>query len=115
MTGDFLEGTVHLKLNRGQVKHPDNGKLSAHGLHAVFLNPEETSSYVYEEKDIDSHKQAIYDEVEDSFREWLYQNASHYLPWTTNSYEEFRKKVSLGDDELIGAVFCAENYEAAGH
>ena len=41
---------VHPKLNRGRVRHPDDGKLSAHGLHAVFLSPKETSSYVYEEK-----------------------------------------------------------------
>ena len=64
---------------------------------------------------MDPHEQAIYDEVGDSFGKWLYQNASHYLHWTTNSYEEFKKKVSLSDDKLIGAVFCAENYEAAGH
>src|SRR5688572_25941847 len=75
---------VYFKLNHRQVRHPDDGKLSAYGLHAVFLSPEETSSYVYEEKNIDSHKKIIYDEVGDSFGKWLYQNASYYLPWTTN-------------------------------
>ena len=47
---------VYPKLNHEQVKHSDNGKLSAYGLHAVFLNPEETISYVYEEKDIGPYK-----------------------------------------------------------
>jgi hypothetical protein len=31
------------------------------------------------------------------------------------SYESFKQKVNLSDEKLIGAVFCAENYEAAGH
>ena len=31
------------------------------------------------------------------------------------SYESFKQKVNLSDDKLIGAVFCAENYKAAGH
>ena len=32
------------KLNREQVKHPDDRKLDVYSLHAVFLNPEKTSS-----------------------------------------------------------------------
>ena len=31
------------------------------------------------------------------------------------SYEEFKEKVNLGNDELIGIVFCAENYKAVGY
>ena len=30
-------------------------------------------------------------------------------------YNDFKKKVSLGDDQLIGAVFYAKDYEAAKH
>jgi len=110
----MLTVKAHPKLNRGK-SHAYSGKLAAHGLHAKRLDPNHTMSYVYKKKNLDPHAQKIYDEDGNSFGKWLYQNAYRYLPWTMKSYEEFKEKVNLGDDELIGAVFCAENYEAAGH
>jgi hypothetical protein len=37
------------------------------------------------------------------------------MPWITNSYEEFKNEVNLDEKQIIGALFCAENYEAVGH
>jgi len=37
------------------------------------------------------------------------------MPWITNSYEEFKNSVNLDEKQIIGALFCAENYEAVGH
>ena len=34
--------------------------------------------------------------------------------WAT-VYKEFKEKVNLGYDKLIGVVFYAENYKAIGH
>ncbi len=45
----------------------------------------------------------------------MYENAHNYLRWTTKSYEKFKKKISLKDEKLIDAVFCAENYKAVEH
>ena len=39
----------------------------------------------------------------------------HYLPFATLSYENFKDQVALGNEDLIGAVFCTKNYKAAGH
>ena len=111
----MLTVNAHNKLKRGQQSHPDSGTIVGHGLHAIRNDPKHTMSYVYNEKNLDPEKQKIYNKDGDSFGRWLYQNAHHYLDWTMNSYENFKTKVGLGDDELIGAVFCAENYEAAGH
>ena len=46
---------------------------------------------------------------------WLFESGEHYLPFATLSYENFKDQVALGNDDLIGAVFCTKNYEAAGH
>ncbi len=106
---------AHPKLNRGKVTHPDSGKLVGHGSRAEFLNPSTTGSYVYKEKNLDPEVQKIHDQNGYEFGKWLYECAKSYLPWTVLSYEAFKQKVNMGDDKLIGAVFCAENYEAAGH
>jgi len=37
------------------------------------------------------------------------------MPWITKSYEDFKKAVSLGDNEIIGALFCSKNYMAMGY
>ena len=105
---------VHNKLRRG-ISHADSGKLVGHGLHADRIDPKHSISYVYSESNLDPHKKKIYDQDGNSFGKWLYQNAHNYLPWTMKSYEDFKEKVKLDDDELIGAVFCAKNYEAVGH
>ena len=106
---------AHYKIKRGSKTHADSGKMIGHGSHADFKNPNESRTYAYEDKNLDPEEQKIHDEDEDSFGKWLYTNAYNYLHWTTNTYEEFKKKISLEDDKIIGAVFCAENYEAAGH
>lgn len=115
--GHKLKLTVkaHPPLKRGRIHHADSGKLVGHGIHADRKKPSTTMNYVYKDKHLNPEEQKIYDEVGNSFGKWLYKNAQNYLSWTTKSYEEFKKKVSLSDDELIGAVFCAENYEAVGH
>ena len=45
----------------------------------------------------------------------MYENANDHLPLSIQSYKEFKQKVNMNDDQLIGAVFCVENYKAAGH
>ena len=37
------------------------------------------------------------------------------MSWITKSYEDFKKTVSLGNNEIIGALFCSKNYMAIGH
>ena len=37
------------------------------------------------------------------------------MPWITKSYKDFKKAVSLGDNEIIGALFCSKNYMAIGY
>ena len=95
--------------------HADSEKLVGHDVYANFLDPSSTSSYVYKERNLNIEAQKIYNQDGDSFGKWLYENAKDHLPWSMQSYELFKEKVNLGDDKLIGAVFCAENYEAAGH
>ena len=111
----MLTTQAHYKINRGQKTHADSGKLVGYGPHAEFLNPNQSTTYAYAKKNLDPEEQKIRDEDGDSFGKWLYENAHNYLRWTMKSYEEFKKKISLEDEELIGAVFCAENYEAVGH
>jgi hypothetical protein len=114
--GRILKETVdaYPKLNRGQNTHADSGKLVGHGYRANFLNPSTYDTYVLKEKDPELQK--IFVDDGDSFGIWLYNFAKIHLPWSTVSYETFKKKINLNlDNKLIGAVFCAENYEAAGH
>ncbi len=106
---------AHLKINRSKKTHASSGKLAAHGTRAEFKKPSTTGLYVYKEKNLDPEAQKIYDQNGDEFGKWIYEYAKDYLPWAVVSYEEFKKKVNMEDDKLIGAVFCAENYEAAGH
>jgi hypothetical protein len=106
---------AHPKINRGQKTHADSGKLIGHGLRANFLNPSTTDSYVYKEKNLNPEVQRIYDQDGDSFGKWLYENAKDHIPWSILSYEAFKQKVNKNDDQIVGAVFCAKNYEAAGH
>ncbi len=37
------------------------------------------------------------------------------MPWITKSYEDFKKAISLGNNEIIGALFCSKNYIAMGY
>ena len=105
---------AHPKINHGQKTHADSGKLIGHGLCANFLNPSTTDSYVYKEKNLNPEVQRIYDQDGDSFGKWLYENAKNHIPWSILSYA-FKQKVNKNDDQMVGAVFCAKNYEAAKH
>lgn len=104
---------AHPDLKRGQA-HSDRGKLTGYGYRKEPLNST-YGSYAYKDKALHPEIQKIFDEDGNTLAKWLYENGKHYLPFTTVSYEEFKAKVKLGDDEVIGAIFCALNYEAVGH
>ncbi len=90
--------------------------ISSHGSYAKFLDLKKSTTYLYKKNlNLNPHKQKIYDEEGDSFEKWLYKNAYNYLRQITNSYKEFKKKINLRDNKLIGVVFYAENYEAVGY
>jgi hypothetical protein len=91
------------------------GKLIGHGTRANFLKPSTTGTYVYKEKNLDPNTQKVYDSDGTSLAKWLYETADLYLPWAMKSYKEFKKNTCMNDNEIIGALFCAENYQAAGH
>ena len=105
---------VHPPLTRGAT-HKSEGILVGCGL---CKNPENSfpGEYVYNKNKARSpEKQRIYAKGGDSLAKWLYENGKNYLPWAVISYEEFKNKVQLGDDKIIGAVFGAKNYESVGH
>lgn len=103
----------HPDLNRGE-SCADFGKLVGHGNRKNPLNPF-SGTYVYQEKDLSIEAIKFYDDCGNTFANWLYDNAEKFLPWTMVSYKEFQNRVKLENDELIGALFCAKNYEAVGH
>jgi len=80
-------------------------------------NPMDSSTgpYAYKDKALDPEEQKIIDNDGNTLAKWLYEFGRKYLPFATLSYDEFKEKVSLEDKKIIGAVFCAENYEAIGH
>jgi len=110
----MLTTDAYYPIKRGSKTHADSGTIVAHGFHAEFLDPKKLTTYAYTKK-LSLEEQKIYDEDGDNFRKFLYLNAYNYLCWIIDSYENFKKKVDLEDDKLIGAVFCAKNYVAAGY
>ena len=106
---------VHLKLNC-KKSHAATGKLVSHGIWADPKKADTTGKYVYnDEKNLNLKKQKIYVKNKDGFRKWLYDYAKKYLTWTILSYEKFKEKVKLNDDENIGAVFYTKNYQVTSH
>jgi hypothetical protein len=101
----------HPVLNRGK-SHRSNGPLVAHGTRPNRLNSG-LGSYVY--KVSNPEEQKILDNNGSTLAWWLFEYGKCHLPWTTISYEEFKNQVNLDEGEIIGAVFCAKNYEAVGH
>ena len=37
------------------------------------------------------------------------------MPWIIKFYEDFKKVISLSDNEIIGALFYSKNYMTMGH
>ncbi|UZN99369.1 uncharacterized protein OCT59_000646 [Rhizophagus irregularis] len=69
--------------------------------------------YVY--KTSNPEQQKILCENGITLARWLFEFGKQHLHWAVISYEDFKNQLGLGDDEIIGAVFCTENYEAIGH
>lgn len=101
----------HPILNRGK-SHAYHGKLTGHGPRANRLDSG-VGNYVYKAKNPEEQK--ILGDNGSTLAKWLFSYGKEHLPWTIKSYEEFKNQVGLSDDEIIGAVFSAENYEAVGH
>jgi hypothetical protein len=74
-----------------------------------------TGSYAYKNKVLKPEEQKIIDNDGKTLAKWLYEYGKEYLQFATLSYDEFKEKVNLENDKIIGAVFCAENYEAIEH
>ena len=113
--GAIIKATIQVynPINRGS-EHPSLGKMVAHGHRSNRTSPP-TYNYLYKnQKNLDSIIQKIYNNDGDTLYKWIFETGKHYLPIAISSYEGFKKQVNLNDD-IIGAVFCAENYEAAGH
>lgn len=116
--GNKIKSTVdkHYTILRGK-EHGSTGKLVGHGVRkeplGSFYGP-----YSYKKikgKKPSPEEQKIYDENGNTVARWLYNNAKTDMPWITNSYEEFKEQVKWDEKKIIGALFCAENYEAVGH
>lgn len=105
----IIEG--HPILRRGK-SHASSGKLVGDGLRANRLDSG-VSNYVY--KTSNPEEQKILSSSGIILAKWLLDYGKQHLSWSTISYEEFKNNTGLNEDEIIGAVFCAENYEAIGH
>ena len=107
---------VHYTIRRGK-SHKSEGEMVASGTRPNFLDGR-PGSYAYKKKVSDPEAQRIFDIFDDdgnTLANWLYDYGKKYLPFATLSYDEFKEKVKLDNDEVIGAVFCTKNYQAVGH
>jgi len=116
--GNKIKSTVdkHYDIIRGK-EHGSSGKLVGHGLRKDPLGSF-SGSYAFKKvagKKPSPEEQRIFDRDGDTVAKWLYNNAKTDMPWITNSYEEYKNEVNLDEKQIIGALFCAENYEAVGH
>src|SRR6266511_2242837 len=102
------------KIKRGKA-HAGEGTLVGHGKRKEFLGSH-SGSYVYNNNSkLNPEAKKIFDSNGDSLAKWLYDNVRRDMPWITKSYEDFKKAISLDDNEIIGALFCSKNYMAMGH
>ncbi len=102
---------AHLKIKWGKA-HAGKDTLIRYGKRKEFLGSH-SGSYVYNNNSkLNPEAKKIFDSNGDSLAKWLYDNARQDIPWITKSYEDFKKAVSLGDNEIIGALFCSKNYMA---
>src|SRR6266498_3584524 len=105
---------AHLKIKRGKA-HASEGTLIKHRKEKKFLGFH-LGSYVYNNNSkLNPEVKKIFDSNRDSLAKWLYDNARRDMPWITKFYEDFKKAVSLGDNKIIGALFCSKNYMVMGH
>ena len=104
---------AHYVVRRGK-KHASFGDMYAHGNRPNFLDGH-VGSYAYKNKALDPDAQRIFDDDGNTLANWLYEYGRKYLPFATLSYDEFKEKAKLENGEIIGAVFCAKNYQAIGH
>lgn len=105
----IVEG--HPILRRGD-SHKSSGKLVGEGFRPNRLD----SGYdKYVCKTSNPEEQKILCDNGITLAKWLLEFGRDHLHWATVSYDEFKNQVGLDDNEIIGAVFCAENYEAVGH
>jgi hypothetical protein len=106
---------MHPSFNRGKINHADRGKMVAYGQRKNPLNLF-VGNYVFkDEKNLNPEALKVFVEDGDSIANWIYDYAKVNLPWITESYEQFKKKINIDNDEMIDALFCAKNYEANGH
>ena len=105
----IIEG--HPILKREDL-HASFGKMVGEGFRANRLDSG-YDKYVY--KTSNPEQQKILCENGITLAKWLFEFGKQYLHWAVISYEEFKSQLGLDDDEIIGAVFCTENYEAIGH
>ncbi|CAB4460003.1 unnamed protein product [Rhizophagus irregularis] len=92
--------------------HASLGKMVGDGFRANRLKTG-YDKYVY--KTSNPEQQKILCENGITLARWLFEFGKQHLHWAVISYEDFKNQLGLGDDEIIGAVFCTENYEAIGH
>jgi len=105
----IIEG--HPILRRGK-SHISSGIMVGEGYRPNRLNSG-YDKYVY--KTSNPKEQKILCDNGITLAKWLFEFGKDHLLWATTSYEEFKNQVGLDDNEIIGAVFCAKNYEAMGH
>ncbi len=114
--GSKIKTTVkaHLKIKQGKA-HAGKGTLVGHRKRKEFLGSH-SGSYVYNNNSkLNLKAKKIFDSNGNLLAKWLYDNARQDMPWITKSYEDFKKAVSLGDNEIIEALFCSKNYMAMEH
>src|SRR6266540_578552 len=105
---------AHPKIKRGKA-HAGKGTLVGHEKRKEFLGSH-SGLYVYNNNSkLNPKAKKIFDSNGDSLAKWLYNNARRDMLWIIKSYEDFKKTVSLSNNEIIGALFCSKNYMAIGH
>ena len=104
---------VHYIINRGK-SHDSTGDMVGHGTRSDFLDGV-PGPYAYKKKASNPDTQKIRDDDGNTLANWLYDYGRKYLPFATLSYDEFKERAKLDKDEVIGAVFCARDYQAMGH
>ena len=98
-------------MKRGKT-HASFGKMVSEGFRTNRLDSG-YDKYIY--KTSNPEQQQILCENGITLAKWLFEFGKQHLDWAVVSYEEFKNQSGLDDDEIIGAVFCTENYEAVGH
>ena len=105
---------THPKIKRDKA-HADEGTLVGHRKRKEFLSSH-SGLYIYNNNSkLNLKAKKIFDSNGNLLAKWLYDNARQDMPWITKSYEDFKKAVSLGDNEIIEALFCSKNYMAMEH